>query len=331
MALGLVVLGIALLTFGGELLVKGAIALARLAKVRPAVIGLTVVAFGTSVPEMVVSIFAAIGGNTDVALGNVVGSNILNVALIVGLSALITTLPVHGNAVRLEWPFMFGASLLAVAFGWFEHLVRAEGIILVLLLIAFNWYIVSKARPDVLGGSREALAGGVAHIARGSREALAGGVAHIARATLTRPALINLWWVTMGIVILVIGGRILVTGAIELALLAHVSERIIGLTIVAIGTSLPELVTSLVAARKGHAELAVANVIGSNIFNILGVLGVVAIITDVEVSRAMEYDMLWMLGFSLALFPMMWNRRVSRREGALLLGGWLVYLWWLLR
>jgi cation:H+ antiporter len=316
MAVGMVIVGIALLTFGGEALVKGAIALARLAKVRPAVIGLTVVAFGTSVPEMVVSVFAAIGGNTDVALGNVVGSNILNVALIVGLSALITTLPVHGNAVRLEWPFMFGASLLAVAFGWFEHLVQAEGIILVLLLIAFNWYIVSKARPDVLGGSREALA---------------GGVAHIARATLTRPALINLWWVTMGIVILVIGGRILVTGAIELALLAHVSERIIGLTIVAIGTSLPELVTSLVAARKGHAELAVANVIGSNIFNILGVLGVVAIITDVEVSRAMEYDMLWMLGFSLALFPMMWNRRVSRREGALLLGGWLVYLWWLLR
>ncbi len=316
MAVGMVIVGIALLTFGGEALVKGAIALARLVKVRPAVIGLTVVAFGTSVPEMVVSIFAAIGGNTDVALGNVVGSNILNVALIVGLSALITTLPVHGNAVRLEWPFMFGASLLAVAFGWFEHLVRAEGIVLVLLLIAFNWYIVSKARPDVLGGSREALA---------------GGVAHIARATLTRPALINLWWVTMGIVILVIGGRILVTGAIELALLAHVSERIIGLTIVAIGTSLPELVTSLVAARKGHAELAVANVIGSNIFNILGVLGVVAIITDVEVSRAMEYDMLWMLGFSLALFPMMWNRRVSRREGALLLGGWLVYLWWLLR
>ena len=130
----------------------------------------------------------------------------------------------------------------------------------------------------------------------------------------------------------VIGGRILVTGAVELALLAKVSERIIGLTIVAIGTSLPELVTSLVAARKGHAELAVANVIGSNIFNILGVLGVVAIIAPpIEVSPAMEYDMVWMLGFSLALFPMMWNRLVSRREGAVLLGGWLVYLFWLLR
>jgi cation:H+ antiporter len=316
-ATGMVVLGIALLTFGGELLVKGAIALARLAKVRPAVIGLTVVAFGTSVPELAVSIFAAVGGNTDVALGNVVGSNILNVTLIVGLSALITTLPVHGNAVRLEWPFMFGASLLAVAFGWFEHLVRAEGIILVLLLIGFNWYIVAKARPDVLGGSREALA---------------SGVSHIARATLTRGALVNLWWLTMGIVVLVIGGRILVTGAVELALLAEVSERIIGLTIVAVGTSLPELVTSLVAARKGHAELAVANVIGSNIFNILGVLGVVAIIAPpIRVSQAMEYDMLWMLGFSVALLPMMWNRRVSRREGAVLLGGWLVYLLWLLR
>ena len=316
-AIGMVVLGIALLTFGGEVLVKGAIALARVAKVRPAVIGLTVVAFGTSVPEMAVSIFAAIGGNTDVALGNVVGSNILNVALIVGLSALITTLPVHGNAVRLEWPFMFGASLLAVTFGWFGHLTRAEGIILFLLLIGFNWYIVTKARPDVLGGSREALA---------------GGVSHIGRATLTRGTMINLSWLTFGIVLLVVGGRILVTGAVELALLAKVSERIIGLTIVAIGTSLPELVTSLVAARKGHAELAVANVIGSNIFNILGVLGVVAIIAPpIEVSQAMEYDMVWMLGFSLALFPMMWNRLVSRREGAVLLGGWLVYLFWLLR
>jgi len=317
MAIGMVVLGIALLTFGGELLVKGAIALARLAKVRPAVIGLTVVAFGTSVPEMAVSIFAAVGGNTDVALGNVVGSNILNVALIVGLSALITTLPVHGNAVRLEWPFMFGASLLAVGFGWFGHLIRVEGIILVLLLIGFNWYIVSKARPDVLGGSREALA---------------SGVSNIARATLTRGALINLWWLTMGIVVLVIGGRILVTGAVEMARLANVSERIIGLTIVAMGTSLPELVTSLVAARKGHAELAVANVIGSNIFNILGVLGVVAIIAPpIQVSRTMEYDMLWMLGFSFALLPIMWNHRVSRREGAVLLGGWLAYLLWLLR
>jgi cation:H+ antiporter len=317
MAIGMVVLGIALLTFGGELLVKEAIALARLAKVRPAVIGLTVVAFGTSVPEMAVSIFAAVGGNTDVALGNVVGSNILNVALIVGLSALITTLPVHGNAVRLEWPFMFGASLLAVGFGWFGHLIRVEGIILVLLLIGFNWYIVSKAVPDVLGRSREALA---------------SGVSNIAHATLTRGALINLWWLTMGIVVLVIGGRILVTGAVEMARLANVSERIIGLTIVAIGTSLPELVTSLVAARKGHAELAVANVIGSNIFNILGVLGVVAIIAPpIQVSRTMEYDMLWMLGFSFALLPIMWNHRVSRREGAVLLGGWLVYLLWLLR
>ena len=316
-ALLLMIAGIALLTFGGELIVKGAISLARLAKVRPAVIGLTVVAFGTSVPEMAVSIFAAIGGNTDVALGNVVGSNILNVALIVGLSALITTLPVHGNAVRLEWPFMFGASLLAVTFGWFGHLTRAEGIILFLLLIGFNWYIVTKARPDVLGGSREALV---------------GGVSHIGRATLTRGTMINLSWLTFGIVLLVVGGRILVTGAVELALLAKVSERIIGLTIVAIGTSLPELVTSLVAARKGHAELAVANVIGSNIFNILGVLGVVAIIAPpIEVSPAMEYDMVWMLGFSLALFPMMWNRLVSRREGAVLLGGWLVYLFWLLR
>ena len=315
-SVGMVVLGIALLTFGGELLVKGAIALARLAKVRPAIIGLTIVAFGTSLPEMAVSIFAAVGGNTDVALGNVVGSNILNMALIVGLSALITTLPVHGRAVRLEWPFMFGASLLAVGFGWRAHVTRGEGIFLVLLLIGFNWYIVRTARPDVLGGSRDASA---------------SGAFDMARAALTSGALINLLWLTIGIAILTSGGWILVEGAVSLARLAEVSERIIGLTIVAVGTSLPELATSLAAARKGHAELAVATVIGSNIFNILGVLGVVAIIHPVEVSRAMEHDMFWMLGFSLALLPMMWNRLVSRREGAVLIGAWLVYLFWLLQ
>lgn len=312
----LVVAGIILLTAGGELLVKGAIALAQMARVRPAVIGLTIVAFGTSVPELAVSVFAVTGGNTDVALGNVVGSNILNVALIVGLSAIFTTLPVHGNAVRLEWPFMFVASLLAVGMGWRGHINEFEGAFLLLLLIGFNWYIVKKARPDVLGESRTAFV---------------EGVAHIARAVLSRGAVVNLLILAAGIAILVVGGRLLVTGAVTLARLADVSERIIGLTIVAIGTSLPELATSLVAARRGHAELAVANVIGSNIFNILGVLGVVALIHPVPISRSIEYDMFWMLGFSLVLFPMMWNRMVSRREGAVLVTGWLLYLSWLLR
>jgi cation:H+ antiporter len=315
-ACGLVVAGIILLTTGGELLVKGAITIAQLARVRPAIIGLTIVAFGTSVPEMAVSVFAAVGGNPDVALGNIVGSNILNVALIVGLSALITTLPVHGSAIKLEWPFMFGASVLAVLMGLHGRLERWEGAVLLVLLVGFNWYIVRRARPDVLGESRADFV---------------EGVAHIVRAAVARRFVVNMALLVVGIVLLVAGGRILVTGAVTLARLADISERIIGLTVVAIGTSLPELVTSLVAARRGHADLAVANVIGSNIFNILGVLGVVALVQPgIEVSRAVEFDMLWMLGFSAALFPMMTNRRVSRGEGSLLLLGWGAYLWWLL-
>lgn len=315
-SIGLVVLGITLLTLGGELLVKGAVALARVARVRPAVIGLTVVSFGTSVPELVVSVMAAVGGKTDLALGNVVGSNILNVALIIGLSALITTLPVHGSAIKIEWPFMFGASALAVAMGYYHQLTRPEGAVLVLLLILFNWWVVHRSRTEV--GAEE-------------RAEFDKGLSHIARKSITRGATINLLWIAVGIAVLVVGSRLLVNGAITLARLANVSERIIGLTVVAIGTSMPELATSLVAARRGHADLAVANVIGSNIFNILGVLGAVALVRRVDVSPAAEWDMLWMLGFSVALFPMMLNRRISRWEGAALLAGWGVYILWLLR
>ncbi len=315
-SIGLVVLGITLLTLGGEFLVKGAVALARVARVRPAVIGLTVVSFGTSVPELVVSVMAAVGGKTDLALGNVVGSNILNVALIVGLSALITTLPVHGSAIRIEWPFMFGASVLAVAMGYFHRLTRPEGAVLLLLLILFNWWVVHRSRTQL--GDEE-------------RAEFDKGLSHIARKAITRGAIINFMWIAVGIAVLVLGSRLLVNGAITLARLANVSERIIGLTVVAIGTSMPELATSLVAARRGHTDLAVANVIGSNIFNILGVLGAVALVREVNVSEAVLWDMIWMLGFSVALLPMMWNRRISRWEGTALLAGWGVYILWLLR
>jgi cation:H+ antiporter len=315
-AIGLVVLGITLLTLGGEVLVKGAIALAQVARVRPAVIGLTVVSFGTSVPELVVSVMAASSGNADLALANVIGSNILNVALIVGLSAVIASLPVHGSALKIEWPFMFGASVLAVAMGYFNHLTRAEGVVLLLLLVFFNWWVVHRSRTQI--GDEE-------------RAEFDKGLSHIARRSITRSTIINVLLIAVGIVVLTVGSRLLVNGAITLARLASISERIIGLTVVAMGTSMPELATSLVAARRGHTDLAVANVIGSNIFNILGVLGAVAVVGGVQIPPAAELDMLWMLGFSVVLVPMMLNRRISRREGAVLLAGWGVYIVWVLR
>ena len=310
-----IVMSIGLLTGGGELLVKGAIALARAARVRPAIIGLTIVAFGTSVPELAVSVFAAVQGSTDVALGNVVGSNILNVALIVGLSALITTLPVHGQAIAIEWPFMFASSCLAVVIGWSGEFTRFEGALLVMLLLAFNVLVVRDARRKVRGPERTKIA---------------NEVSHMARAALARGVILNVTLIVVGIALLVSGGYLLVRGAVTVARLAGVTERVIGLTVVAIGTSMPELTTSIVAARRGHADLAVANVIGSNIFNILGVLGTVALVHPVAVSGRIEFDMLWMLGFSLMLAPMMRDKKVSRFEGALLVSAWLVYLSWLL-
>jgi cation:H+ antiporter len=315
-SIGLVLVGITLLTLGGEVLVKGAIALAQVARVRPAVIGLTVVSFGTSVPELVVSVMAAASGNTELALANVIGSNILNVALIVGLSAVIASLPVHGSALKIEWPFMFGASVLVVAMGFFHQLTRAEGIVLLLLLVFFNWWVVHRSRTQI--GDEE-------------RAEFDKGLSHIARRSITRSAIINVLLIVLGVAVLTVGSRLLVNGAITLARLASVSERIIGLTVVAMGTSMPELATSLVAARRGHTDLAVANVIGSNIFNILGVLGAVAVVQEVQVTAAAELDMLWMLGFSVALLPMMFNRKISRREGAALLTGWAVYIVWVLR
>jgi len=315
-ALGLCVLGIVGLTTGGEALVRGAVALARRTRISPAVIGLTIVAFATSLPELVVSVFAALQDSTDVALGNVVGSNIANVGLILGLSAVIQPLPVYGNAVRVEWPFMFLASCVAVVMGWYHSLTRPEGVILLVLLIGFNWITAWHAsRP----GSDQGMAG------------ISGEVDLLAQAPWQRRLPVQLGMVAGGCLLLVLGGRALVTGAVTLAQLANISERVIGLTVVAIGTSLPELATSLIAARHGHTDMAVANVIGSNIFNILGVLGTVALIHPIPIPNDTVIDMVWMLGFSLAIFPMMHRDfRVSRREGGVLLTGYAVYLFTLI-
>jgi len=314
MAIIVFVAGAALLTSGGEVLVKGAAALARRARVSPAVIGLTVVSIGTSVPELAVSVFAAVQDANEMALGNVVGSNILNVALILGLTALFIPLPVHRDAVRIEWPFMFGASLIAVVMGWAGQIVWQEGAILLLMLVGFNWVVVIRARSSLGDEARAELAGEV--------DQLAGRIS----------AWTSVGLVLLGIVLLVAGGRFMVSGAIDLARFASVSERVIGLTVVAFGTSLPELATSVIAARRGHADMAVANVIGSNIFNILGVLGTIALIHPVPVPREVEWHIFWMLGFSAMLFPMMGSdRRIDRREGLLLLASYGIYLVFLFR
>ncbi|NNG14884.1 MAG: calcium/sodium antiporter [Gemmatimonadales bacterium] len=312
-ALLLVVGGIAMLAAGGELLVRGAVTIARHLKVSPAVIGLTVVAMGTSLPELAASLAAALRDAPDVAIGNVVGSNIINVAGIAATIALLRPLPVYPKALRLEWPFMFLASWVGFLLARDGTVDRLEGGFLLLSLVLFSFYMARLAQSEAAEAPPLAQAL--------TKEAL--GKASKAAALWT-----HVLFVAAGIALLTIGGRILVKGAIDLATIAGVSERIIGLTLVAVGTSLPELAATLVAARRGHAEMALANVIGSNIFNILGVLGTVALVRPIPVTAAiLSTDMWWMLGFSLLLFPLMQRRRkVAKTEGVLLLVAYVVYL-----
>jgi cation:H+ antiporter len=294
--------GLLALVAGGELLVSGAVGLALLARVSPAVVGLTIVAAGTSMPELVVSLLAAWRGAPDLAVGNVVGSNVFNVAAILGLAALVRPLAVTGSAVRWEWPVMMAAAALTVVAGADGWVGRMEGLILVAGMVAFTAAAVASARRDQV----DELA--TAEDATMSRARAAAGLLG-------------------GVVLLAVGSQLLVDGAVGLALVWGVSEAVIGLTIVAAGTSTPELVTSLVASYRGRDDVAVANVLGSNIFNVLAILGVTAVISPLPFAREiLARDVWWMLGLSAALLPLMWTgSRISRREGALLLGAFIAY------
>ncbi len=314
----LVVVGLALLAGGGEALVRGATTVARVAGLTPAVIGLTVVAAGTSLPELVVSIMAALRGTPDIAVGNVIGSNIFNIGAVLGAAALVAPLAVHGAAVRLEWPVMFLASWIGFLLLRDFQLDRLEGGFFVASLIVFTSYSVYIARNEVSQQEQNIYASETAGRSLHPR---------------TRELGFSLLAIVAGSGLLVLGGTLLVDGAVAIARHAGMTERVIGLTIVAAGTSAPELAASLVAAYRGRSDVALANIIGSNIFNILGILGVTALIHPIPVSAGIVHvDAWWMLGFAVVLFPMMWTgRNISRLEGAGLLGGYVIYLAMLLR
>jgi cation:H+ antiporter len=316
--IGLVILGLLLLAGGGEALVRAATTIAEVAGLTPAVIGLTVVAIGTSLPELVVSVLAALRGEPDLAVGNVVGSNIFNVAATLGLTAMIIPLPVHGSAVRLEWPVMFAASLMTLVVARDGLLDRIEGGVLVVALVLFIAYAVRLAKRDV--GTAEAGQLAAAVEARDIDRPDGAG---------RRPSLpIALAVLAISIAALMGGGHFLVDGAVRLARLAGMSERVIGLTIVAAGTGAPELATSLIAAFRKRTDVAIANMIGSNIVNLLGILGLTALIAPIPVAPALvRSDLWWMIGSSLLLFPLIRSdARLSRPEGAVLMVVYLVYL-----
>lgn len=315
----LVVAGLALLVLGGEGLVRGAVGLALAARVTPAVIGLTIVAAGTSMPELVVSVHAALSGSSGLALGNVVGSNLFNIGAIVGLCACLRPLSIQGNTVRREWPVMMLSALAMTALCWDGLVDRFEGGLLLAGLFAFTGYAIRLGRREASEPERAEFA----QVAEGHA---AGGQARRSGGFYTAQ-------LAVGMALLALGSHLLVRGASAVAGGLGVSDTVIGLTIVAAGTSTPELVTSLIAVRRGQDDVAVGNVVGSNIFNVLGIAGTTALIRPLPVpAEVFGRDLQWMLGASLLLFPLMRSgMRIVRLEGAVLLVGFGVYLSVLLR
>jgi len=303
--------GLVLLGGGGEALVRGAVGLARSFRVTPAVIGLTVVAAGTSMPELVVSVMAALRGSPDIAAANVIGSNIFNLGLVLGLTSLILVLPVESTTLKWEWPFLLLVSMVTAVLMRDGHLGRAEGSLFLFALVAFLAVMVRMARGEVR--RREASAPTV--LPPGADPGEGGWFKHGAI-------------LAAGCTLVVFGGKLVVDGATGIALAAGLSERMVGLTIVAMGTSLPELASSLVAAARGRSDVAVGNLVGSSIFNLLGILGVGASLVPIQVDPALVHqDLLWMLALTLFLAPLIYpRRRLGRIEGFLLLGVFTIYM-----
>ncbi len=309
---GMLLAGLVLLYFGAEWLVRGSSRLALRSGVAPLVVGLTIVAFGTSAPEMVVSTKAALTGQGGIAIGNVLGSNIFNIAVILGLSAVIRPLVVQSQLVRFDMPVMIGVSLVCWWLFSDGTLARWEAGLLFAGIVAYTGLNIVMARrekaPVVLDEFAAAAPTGVKEGSTGK----------------------DLLLILGGLVLLVAGSRFLVDAAIQMARMWGVSEAVIGLTIVAAGTSLPELATSVIAAFRKQDDIAIGNVVGSNVFNILGILGVSGLVRPLDAAGISTMDFSVMLLLAVILWPLMQTgMRIIRWEGALLLAGYGAYLIWL--
>jgi len=303
----LVVVGLAMLCFGGHWLVEGGVRIAKRLRISSLIIGMTVVAYGTSTPELAASI-AALGEHTQIILGNVVGSNISNIGMVIGISAILVPLVVQKSTVRKEIPIMIGVSLLLIALSLDNGISQWEGVLLLAGLIVFTVYIFLSAKKQ-----RE---NNVSEDTRESQKKNTFGKA---------VALIAL-----GVGLLWAGAILTIDNAIVIAQSFGISERIIGLTIIAIGTSLPELITSVIAIRKGHYDIGVGNIIGSNIYNVLMIIGVAGAIGGIVVIPEMFIDYAVMIGFSLVLLFVMKTGLITRPMGVGLAIAFAAYLSWLL-
>ncbi len=303
----LLVAGVALLYFGAEFLVRGGVSIATRLGVSPLIIGLTLVAAATSAPELVVSLQAAISGSSDIAIGNVLGSNICNIALILGLSAVIAPLSVHLKVLRYDMPILLGVTIafaaIGILTGGFNRI--SGGIFFAGLIVYLIWNIRME-----------------------KREVQSDAVCE--EETKSYSVSVSVLLVLFGLGALVLGGKFMVDGAVDLGRMAGLSEAVIGLTIVAVGTSLPELATSVVAACRGQQDIAIGNVVGSNMFNILGIIGVTALIRPVA-SAGITYADWGVLIFStIILLPFMKTEtKIVRWEGIVLLVIYAAYIVWL--
>lgn len=303
--------GLVLLFFGADWLVQGAVTLALHLGLSPLIVGLTVVALGTSVPEALVSVQAALGHQGGIALGNVIGSNILNIALILGLSSLILPLKVDSHIVKADVPLLTGATFMLVVLLEDFHISRMEGAFLLLCIVFYvtgNIMTVKRTSPeeDKIEGME---------------------IPEDSGKTLWR----DVGFLILGIVTLGFGANFLVTGAVDLARIFGLSEALIGLTIVSIGTGTPELATALMATFRKTPDLAIGNVVGSNLFNIMFVLGIAGLVAPLDGKGISSVDLYVMLGVTILLLPTVWTGRIlDRKEGFLFLAiyvGYLYHLW----
>jgi cation:H+ antiporter len=299
--------GLILLGIGAEALVRGSSSIALRMGVTPLVIGLTVVAFGTGSPEMIVSLQAALGGNSDLALGNIVGSNICNIALILGAAAVARPLHVRSELLLREVPIMILVTLALAVMLHDGALGRIDGAILATSSVLYTVWAYRSAKRD---RNAEVAAEYAGEIPAPQRSRLRAGL-----------------FVIAGLAGLLIGANVLVSGAVVIAQALGLSQAVIGLTVIAIGTSLPELATSVVAAVRNDADVAFGNVLGSNILNILLVLGVVAVIQPVSGAGLRPLDLGVLIASAVLVYPLMWRgRMLNRWEGAILLAGYAAYL-----
>lgn len=309
-------IGFALIIKGADVLVDGASNIAKRFGISEIIVGLTVVAFGTSAPELAVNVFSALEGKTDIAVGNIIGSNIANILFIIGLCAVIIRLKVDSGLVRKDIPFMIlsSAVLLILVFesglnrvsSGVDILSRGDGLILLSFFAIFLYYLWHQAHED---GKKES------------------------KKDLSIPFLRNISLVVLGLIGLIIGGKWVVDGAVMIALYAGLSEAVIGLTIVAVGTSLPELTTSAIAALKGKNDIAVANIVGSNIFNVFFILGVTTLISDIVVSNSQIIDIVFSLFVSILLFVYITlgkKHEIGRKRGIGFLVIYALYVCYLL-